>query len=78
MFDNIGKPPTGILNGNTNWLGSFKACRAIEVSLNYTPAFHGKYCRTTLGFPLEALSVFKNLMFRLIGKCMVFYNIQYI
>ncbi len=57
MFDNIGKPPSGVLNGNINWLGSYKACRAIEVSLNDKPAFHGKYCRTTLGFPLEDLPV---------------------
>jgi hypothetical protein len=57
VFDNIGKPPSGVLNGNINWLGSYKACRAIEVSLNDKPAFHGKYCRTTLGFPLEDLPV---------------------
>jgi hypothetical protein len=55
VFDNIGKPPTGVLNGNINWLGSYKACRDIQVSLNNTEEFHGKYCRTTLGFPLDLL-----------------------
>ena len=60
MLDNIGKPTSGILNGNTNWVGSYKACRAVEVSLQNKTAFHGKYCRTTLGFPLEVLSVLEN------------------
>lgn len=59
VFDAIGKPPTGLLNGNINWLGSYKQCRKIEsVSKLDKKPFHGKYCRTTLGFPLDALPVY--------------------
>ena len=58
MFDNIGKPPTGLLNGNINWLGSYKQCKSIEIPNKEKPDFYGKYCRTTLGFPLQSLPVF--------------------
>ena len=57
MFDNIGKPPTGLLNGNINWLGSYKLCRDVAVDYGKVELFHGRYCRTTLGFPLDALPV---------------------
>jgi hypothetical protein len=60
VFDSIGKPPTGLLNGNINWPGSYKACRNIEVTVPDTDGFHGKYCRTTLGFPLDSLPVTSN------------------
>lgn len=60
MFDNIGKPPTGILKGNINWVGSYKSCKAIEVSKENS-SFHGKYCRTSLSFNLDSLAVPVNL-----------------
>ena len=32
VFDALGKPPSGILNGNTIFMGSYDSCKSIQTS----------------------------------------------
>lgn len=45
MLDAVGKPPSGLLNFDLNWYGSYDECTNITI-----PAFRGKYC--SVNFPL--------------------------
>lgn len=60
MFDALAKLPTGLSQGNINWMGSIDTCR--DVPSPQTPPFDnlpikGKYCRADIGFPLEQFFV---------------------
>ena len=45
----MGKPGSGIMEGNTKWLGSFDECYAVTPNVNIsgiiTTPFTGHYCR---------------------------------
>ena len=61
MFDALAKLPTGLSQGNINWMGSIDTCR--DVPSPKTPPFDkdpikGKYCRADIGFPLEQFFVY--------------------
>ncbi|KAG8173883.1 hypothetical protein JTE90_020463, partial [Oedothorax gibbosus] len=58
-IDSFGKPETGLLQGNLNWLGDFKECTDV-----YAPPFndtigdfHGQYCTLTATARLGNLSL---------------------
>ncbi|XP_070565056.1 nose resistant to fluoxetine protein 6-like [Ptychodera flava] len=63
MFDSVGKPPAGILEGNFQWIGSSKECRAVK-GHDYPNGtdFNGQYCQASfqlgasLPYPGMALS----------------------
>ncbi|XP_078664426.1 nose resistant to fluoxetine protein 6-like isoform X2 [Branchiostoma floridae x Branchiostoma belcheri] len=42
MLDACGKPPSGILTGNLNWLGSYSQCAKVTTE-EYNITFNGKY-----------------------------------
>ena len=48
VVDSMGKLPPGVMDGNTNWLGSYSECT--NVTVNYTDIktrwkyFTGRYC----------------------------------
>ncbi|KAI8505979.1 hypothetical protein Bbelb_163320 [Branchiostoma belcheri] len=42
MLDACGKPPSGILTGNLNWLGSYSQCVKVTTE-EYNITFNGKY-----------------------------------
>lgn len=47
-MDATGKVPTGLLQGNLNWLGSFSECLAIRANgQDEQEAFRGQYCTLT-------------------------------
>ena len=47
----MGKPPSGVLNGDVKWLGSYDECLAVEASVNIsgemTTPYKGQYCSAT-------------------------------
>ena len=47
----MGKPPSGLLNGDLKWLGSYDECFAVEASVNVsgemTTPYKGQYCSAT-------------------------------
>ncbi|XP_033732240.1 nose resistant to fluoxetine protein 6-like [Pecten maximus] len=45
MLDAVGKPPSGLLNFDLSWYGSYEECTNITI-----PEFRGKYC--SVNFPL--------------------------
>ncbi|GIY64976.1 o-acyltransferase like protein [Caerostris darwini] len=48
MFDSYGKPGSGIMSGNINWVGSYNECRNVTVPVlkNTTRGgFKGQYCQ---------------------------------
>ncbi|XP_070565021.1 nose resistant to fluoxetine protein 6-like [Ptychodera flava] len=63
MFDSVGKPPAGILEGNFQWIGSKKECLGVK-GRDYANGtdFNGQYCQasfplgTTFQYPDVALS----------------------
>ena len=48
VVDAIGKPPSGLLDGNFKWLGNFDECIAIKAMVNNSGAisfpYEGRYC----------------------------------
>nr|XP_002741292.1 PREDICTED: nose resistant to fluoxetine protein 6-like [Saccoglossus kowalevskii] len=52
MFDSIGKPPAGILEGNYMWVGSSVECRRVVDVQTYNSSFSGKYC--IAAFPMSS------------------------
>ena len=50
VLDSFGKPSSGILNGNTAWLGEFSECRNIS---NENGNLTGKYVLVTKPFDAE-------------------------
>ena len=48
VVDAIGKPPSGLLDGNFKWLGNFDECIAITAMVNDSGAmsfpYEGRYC----------------------------------
>ena len=51
VLDAMGKPPSGVLNGDVKWLGSYDECLAVEASVNIsgemTSPYKGQYCSAT-------------------------------
>lgn len=62
MLDATAKIPSGLLNGNINWVGNYKQCNAVSQSnltldgINILPELRGRYCRANIGFPVAALA----------------------
>ena len=52
----MAKLPPGVLEANINWLGSFKLCTRVNDD-TLDPPLRGKYCRASIGFPIEMLAV---------------------
>ena len=47
VIDSWGKPPSSVLEGNLNWLGSYDQCRSIVSPNNPNStfdSFEGQYC----------------------------------
>ena len=44
----MGKPESGILQGNFIWLGTFDECENVDVVQDGVLRFTGQYCWTTL------------------------------
>ncbi len=44
MIDSAGKPPSGIMDGNFQWLGSYEQCKSVSFENHFTD-FKGEYCR---------------------------------
>ena len=46
VLDSWGKPETGILHGNLNWLGAYDECLNITIPVNAEPSlnFKPQYC----------------------------------
>ncbi|CAF1018529.1 unnamed protein product [Brachionus calyciflorus] len=55
MFDSLAKFPSGVLDANINWVGSFKLCTTVYND-TIEPPLRGKYCRASIGFPVEQLA----------------------
>ncbi len=53
MLDAIGKPPSGLLEGNTHWMGSYGECVRTEKLINGQRQFRGKYCNMQILFFLR-------------------------
>ena len=53
MLDAIGKPPSGLLEGNTYWMGSYGECVRTEKVRNGQLQFRGKYCTMQILFFLR-------------------------
>ena len=53
MIDAMGKPSSGLMNYQLNWLGSFDECRAIQATVNVSgkrvSPFSGRYCTASIG-----------------------------
>lgn len=56
VFDSMAKLPPGVLEANINWVGSFKLCTEV-FNDTLKPPMKGKYCRASIGFPVEQLAV---------------------
>ncbi|CAJ0941461.1 unnamed protein product, partial [Mesorhabditis belari] len=46
-FDSLGKPPSGISDGNYYWLGDYEICHDLRIQKR----FRGQYCRVELEIP---------------------------
>ena len=58
VVDAIGKPPSGILQGALQWLGSYSECTQVRANIPvgkqaYEQVFQGKYCKTDLAVPMK-------------------------
>lgn len=51
VLDATSKPPTGIMNANINWVGSYKQCNKV-LNEQVTPAIKGRYCNAIVTSPL--------------------------
>ena len=52
----MAKLPSGVLNVNINWLGNWKLCNSV-LNNNSTPPMKAKYCRATIGGPINEFAV---------------------
>jgi len=50
VLDALGKPPAGILEGTTVWLGDFDECIGVSLPNDAEQSFHGQYCK--LSYPM--------------------------
>ena len=54
VVDAIGKPHTGLLEGDFTWLGSYDECVATEATVNVsgdiTHPYRGRYCTSSFIF----------------------------
>ncbi|XP_077994444.1 nose resistant to fluoxetine protein 6-like [Glandiceps talaboti] len=57
MFDSTGKLPSGVLDGNFQWVGSSKECRRVKNAPVSEDSFSGKYCQVFAPFPLVNASL---------------------
>ncbi len=67
VVDAMGKLPSGVLQGDVTWLGSFSACRSIHIpapnqSSNATDLFKGQYCLTKIGNRSDPLLAFVSIL----------------
>ncbi|XP_045194786.2 uncharacterized protein LOC123550421 [Mercenaria mercenaria] len=53
MVDAMGKPESGLLEGNLKWLGDYQECVNIKAVTDGVERFTGKYCKT--GIPLGGI-----------------------
>ena len=44
VVDSMGKPGSGILDGNLQWLGSFEQCKAATDGTGTDVSFNTQYC----------------------------------
>ncbi|XP_070565068.1 nose resistant to fluoxetine protein 6-like [Ptychodera flava] len=49
MFDAVAKPPSGIMDGTFQWVGSSEECRSVKGhEYDSKPGFNGKYCQAII------------------------------
>ena len=54
VLDAFGKLPSGLAQGDLQWLGAYDECRSIKqtyIQRNVTETMQGKYCMTAIGTP---------------------------
>jgi len=74
MIDSIGKPESGVLQGNLKWLGAYDQCRSVKATemnttTNMTESlFDGKYCTNFVDMSLPIPGV--PPLGLLIGSCL--------
>ena len=44
VLDSVGKPGSGILDGNVEWFGSFEQCKAVSEVKGVNVSFSTQYC----------------------------------
>ena len=53
----MGKPGSGVLDGNLKWLGSYDECFAVDATVNrsgiITSPFSGQYCSASFKVDLQ-------------------------
>ncbi|KAL5011613.1 hypothetical protein ScPMuIL_010164 [Solemya velum] len=72
MFDAASKVPSGIFDGNMNWIGSYEECLDAvpngQILANQTQPFKPQYCTVTIPVPASLFESFAMANFR-IGVC---------
>jgi len=51
VLDATSKIPTGLMNANINWVGSYKECNRV-LNSRVKPNIKGRYCNAVIGSPL--------------------------
>jgi hypothetical protein len=51
VLDATSKPPTGIMNANINWVGSYKQCNKV-LNNKVNPHVKGRYCNAVITSPV--------------------------
>jgi hypothetical protein len=51
VLDATSKIPSGLMNANINWVGSYKQCNGV-FNNRTSPNIKGRYCNAVIGSPL--------------------------
>ena len=72
----MGKPGSGILDGNFQWLGSFEQCKSATEVEGTNVSFNTQYCLAPVVTLKSILSPFSELLELLLGTAVVFLHVS--